>query len=68
MSYKQDKKFHRDLGSLLNGFITLSVLLSVFKILGDISIINKTVISLIAAGISYPLVGLFLRWVGVWKY
>ena len=68
MSYRQDRKFHRDLGSLLNGLITLSVLLIVFKILGDISIINKVVISLIAAGIAYPLVGLILRGIGVWKY
>lgn len=68
MTYKRDRKFHRDIGSLLNGFITLVVLLIVYKILGDISIINKVVIALIAAGISYPLVGLLLRGVGFWKY
>jgi hypothetical protein len=68
MAYKQNRKLHRDLGSLLNGLITLSVLVIVFKILGDISIINKAIISLIAAGIAYPLVGLILRGIGVWKY
>lgn len=68
MAYKHDRKFHRDLGSSLNGLITLAVVIIVFKIVGDISIITRVVVSLIAGGISYPLVGMILRGLGIWKY
>lgn len=67
MSYNHDKKFHRDIGSLLNGLITLIIFGVVIKLLGDVAI-NKLVIAFIAAGISYPLVGLVLRGIGFWKY
>ncbi len=59
-------KLHRDLGSALNGIITLAVFMIVLKALGDFAL-YKFVISFIAASISYPLVGLTLRGTRIWK-
>lgn len=59
-------RFHRDLGSFLNGLFTLIIVLLVWKYFG-VDLITKTLFSIIAAAVSYPLVGLLLRSLGVWK-
>ena len=59
-------RFHRDLGSLLNGLITLAIVLVLFNYFGE-SMLTKVILAFVAYAISYPLVGLLLRSIGVWK-
>ncbi len=59
-------RFHRDLGSFLNGLFTLIIVVILFHYVGE-GIINKIIIAFVAYAVSYPLVGLLLRSLGVWK-
>lgn len=60
------RSFHGDLGSLLNKLFTLVVFLVLFKLFGD-SVLDGVVIGLVSLTV-YPLVGMLLRAVGIWRY
>lgn len=50
----------------MNGLFTLIIVVILFHYVGE-GIINKIIIAFIAYAVSYPLVGLLLRSLGVWK-
>jgi hypothetical protein len=60
------RSFHADLGSFLNKLFTLVIFLILFHFFGD-SVADDIAIALISIA-SYPLVGMFLRSIGVWRY
>lgn len=60
------RSFHSELGSILNKLFTLVIFLILFHFFGN-SILDDVIIALISIA-SYPLVGMFLRAIGVWHY
>jgi len=59
-------RFHRDLGSALNGVYSLIIFAILFHFFG-VSIISDVVLGFISVAIAYPMVGLTLRGLGIWK-
>ncbi len=62
-------RFHRDLGSAMNGFITLGVFIFCIKLLGTgiAGVVGTLLISAISYRFAYPLTGLILRGMGIWQ-
>ena len=59
-------RLHRDLGSALNGLYTLFIFAILFHFFGT-SMISDIILGFIAVSVSYPLVGLTYRLLGIWS-
>lgn len=62
----KDRFFHRDLGSFVNAIFTALVFLVLFYFFGN-SVMDTAIIALISIFV-YPLVKIFLKALGIWKY
>lgn len=64
--YKKRYSFHRELGSMLYRIIYASLLYLLIKIFGADILLNNLVIFLLGI-ISFELVGIALRGIGLWR-